>query len=86
MFVFAHLFPDIYIERESSYLHIYFLIYIYIYIYIYILREREREICRLAQLFLDTSAVILRKKSEKTKIETSYIVVFLNGTNCLFVD
>ena len=71
---------------------------------------------RLAQLFLDTSAVILRQKSEifgdyffsyenaiwsfllkyqeidvknkhsLTKIETSYVIALLNGTNCRFVD
>ena len=70
----------------------------------------------IVPLFLDTSAVILRKKSEiigeifsssenaiqsillkyretdvqiqtfTDEIETSYIVAFLNGTNCQFVD
>ena len=75
-----------------------------------------QSLCRLAQLFLNTSAIILQKKRAKsleeifssfenaiwsillkyqeifmqnkhslTKIETSYIVAFLNGTNCRLV-
>ena len=76
-----------------------------------------QSLCRLAQLFVNTSTVILQKRSEivggkffqalkmqfgrfywnikkqmceykhsLTKIETSYIVAFLNGTNCRLVD